>query len=108
LFFEYKTATAPVQSLDDGLLDKPGCGTNTSTENRYCAAVPFILGPEPRTFDELAKGGDGRPPPRGAGGTHARAVPLQWATTQNNLGNALTTHGERESGTVRLEEAVAA
>ena len=28
--------------------------------------------------------------------------------TQNNLGNALKTLGEREDGTVRLEEAVAA
>jgi len=28
--------------------------------------------------------------------------------TQNNLGNALSTLGERESGTARLEEAVAA
>jgi Tetratricopeptide repeat len=35
-------------------------------------------------------------------------VPLQWATTQNNLGNALSTLGERESGTARLEEAVTA
>ena len=35
-------------------------------------------------------------------------VPLDWATTQNNLGNALATLGERESGTARLEEAVAA
>ena len=35
-------------------------------------------------------------------------VPLQWATTQNNLGNALSTLGERESGTARLEEAVSA
>jgi tetratricopeptide (TPR) repeat protein len=34
--------------------------------------------------------------------------PLDWATTQNNLGNALPTLGERESGTARLEEAVAA
>ncbi len=36
------------------------------------------------------------------------ADPLDWATTQNNLGNALTSLGERESGTARLEEAVAA
>ncbi len=36
------------------------------------------------------------------------AFPLQWATTQNNLGNALQTLGERESGTARLEEAVVA
>ena len=35
-------------------------------------------------------------------------VPLGWAMTQNNLGNALTTLGERESGTERLEQAVAA
>ena len=35
-------------------------------------------------------------------------VPLDWAMTQNNLGNALATLGERETGTARLEEAVAA
>ena len=35
-------------------------------------------------------------------------MPLQWATTQDNLGTALWTLGKRESGTVRLEEAVAA
>jgi predicted LPLAT superfamily acyltransferase len=35
-------------------------------------------------------------------------VPLDWAGTQNNLGNALLTLGERESGTARLEEAVQA
>jgi hypothetical protein len=35
-------------------------------------------------------------------------VPLDWATTQNNLGSALRTLGAREGGTVRLEEAVAA
>ena len=35
-------------------------------------------------------------------------VPLDWATTQNNLGTAFATLGERESGTARLEEAVAA
>ena len=35
-------------------------------------------------------------------------VPLDWAMTQNNLGNALRTLGERESGTARLDEAVAA
>jgi tetratricopeptide (TPR) repeat protein len=33
-------------------------------------------------------------------------VPLDWAMTQNNLGNALSRLGERESGTARLEEAV--
>ena len=35
-------------------------------------------------------------------------VPLDWAMTQNNLGTALMRLGERESGTARLEEAVAA
>ena len=35
-------------------------------------------------------------------------MPLDWAMTQNNLGIALWTLGERESGTARLEEAVAA
>ena len=35
-------------------------------------------------------------------------VPLDWAGTQMNLGNALRVLGERESGTARLEEAVAA
>ena len=35
-------------------------------------------------------------------------VPLDWAMTQNNLGDALRALGERESGTARLEEAVAA
>ena len=34
-------------------------------------------------------------------------VPLEWAMAQNNLGLALWKLGERESGTVRLEEAVA-
>ncbi|MBC6445421.1 MAG: tetratricopeptide repeat protein, partial [Alphaproteobacteria bacterium GM202ARS2] len=33
-------------------------------------------------------------------------VPLDWASTQMNLGNALSTLGERESGTERLEQAV--
>jgi Tetratricopeptide repeat len=33
-------------------------------------------------------------------------VPLQWAMTQNNLGTALRTLGERESGTERLLQAV--
>jgi tetratricopeptide (TPR) repeat protein len=38
---------------------------------------------------------------------HARA-PLDWATTQTNLGNAIQRLGERERGSERLEEAVAA
>jgi tetratricopeptide (TPR) repeat protein len=39
--------------------------------------------------------------------TRAR-VPLRWATTQMNLGNALADLGERQTETARLEEAVAA
>ena len=35
-------------------------------------------------------------------------MPLDWAMTQNNLGNALSRLGERENGTARLQEAVAA
>jgi hypothetical protein len=35
-------------------------------------------------------------------------VPLDWARTQNNLGNVLAILGERESGTGRLEQAVTA
>ena len=35
-------------------------------------------------------------------------VPLEWAKTQNNLGNALNALGARESGMARLEEAVGA
>ena len=35
-------------------------------------------------------------------------VPLDWAATQVNFGNALWRLGERESGTARLEEAVVA
>ncbi|MGI9501950.1 MAG: hypothetical protein ACR2RE_02690, partial [Geminicoccaceae bacterium] len=34
-----------------------------------------------------------------------QSAPLNWALAQNNLGNALSTLGERESGTSRLEEA---
>jgi hypothetical protein len=42
------------------------------------------------------------------GNLQGKRVPLQWALTQNNLGNALGTLGERESGTQHLTEAVAA
>jgi tetratricopeptide (TPR) repeat protein len=35
-------------------------------------------------------------------------VPLEWAMIQNNLGTALRLLGEREGGTAKLEEAVAA
>lgn len=35
-------------------------------------------------------------------------IPLNWVMTLNNLGDALRIFGERESGTARLEEAIAA
>ncbi len=35
-------------------------------------------------------------------------VPLKWATTQNNLGTALQTLGEREGSIERLEQGVTA
>jgi tetratricopeptide (TPR) repeat protein len=35
-------------------------------------------------------------------------VPLDWAATQNNLGTALQSLGERESGTQTLQQAVEA
>jgi tetratricopeptide (TPR) repeat protein len=35
-------------------------------------------------------------------------MPLEWATTQNSLGNALLWLGQQEDGRARLEEAVAA
>ena len=37
-----------------------------------------------------------------------KSAPLQFATTQNNLGNALMELGRRENGTARFEQAVAA
>ena len=37
-----------------------------------------------------------------------RPTPLDWAVTQMRLGVALATLGERESGTVRLEQAIVA
>jgi tetratricopeptide (TPR) repeat protein len=40
--------------------------------------------------------------------TPRERVPLDWARTQDTLGDALTSLGQRESGTARLEEAVAA
>src|SRR6516225_4765249 len=40
--------------------------------------------------------------------TPRERVPLQWATIQNDLGNALSVLGERESGTAKLEAAVVA
>ena len=55
-----------------------------------------------------AAGGGGGGLSRRAGGATRERVPLDWARTQMNLGVALQRLGERESGTARLEEAVAA
>ena len=55
-----------------------------------------------------AAGGGGRRLSRSATERTRERVPLQWAETQISLGNALESLGERESGTARLEEAVAA
>jgi hypothetical protein len=54
--------------------------------------------------DSAARGGGGCLPCRVEGYTRERA-PLDWAATQNNLGNALWALGARESATARLEEA---
>ena len=35
-------------------------------------------------------------------------MPLQWASAQNDLGNALLSLGQRESGVARLDQAIAA
>ena len=40
--------------------------------------------------------------------TSRERAPLDWAKAQNNLGHALQTLGERESGTANLEEAIVA
>jgi tetratricopeptide (TPR) repeat protein len=37
-----------------------------------------------------------------------KRAPLQWATTQYNLGNVLLSLGERDGRTAKLEEAIAA
>src|SRR5262249_25018021 len=42
------------------------------------------------------------------GSAMALVMPLDRAMTQNNLGTALSSLGERESGTAKLEEAVTA
>jgi tetratricopeptide (TPR) repeat protein len=47
------------------------------------------------------------PPPAPNGSIRRERVPLEWAMTQSNLGNALLTLGERENGTSHLEEAIA-
>ena len=72
--------------------------------------------PRQRAFDARAnaraarRGWRRRSPPtaRRCRNGRASACRCDWATTQNNLGNALRRLGERESGTARLEEAVAA
>src|SRR6266852_5860184 len=74
------------------------------------AQQPRQCAPETRGTGERdgPPGGGGGGLPCGAGGTDPRAGAARLAITQNNLGNALWGLGERESGTARLEEAVAA
>ena len=55
-----------------------------------------------------AAGGGGSGLPRGVAGAHAERLPLDWAIFQADLGIALQSLGERESGTARLGEAAAA
>ncbi len=82
-----------------------------STETR--AEIQFILAGSLQTLGEQT--GRNEPLEEAVGTYHEvlqeytrERVPLQWATTQNNLGTALSRLGERESGTARLEEAVTA
>ena len=83
--------------------------------------VPLALGHDPeqpgqRALRRLGSGRAARrawrrrsrPTARRSRSGPASASRSHWATTQNNLGIALWTLGERESGTARLEEAVAA
>ena len=76
-----------------------------TTQNNLGIALSSARGAGER---DGAAGGGGRGLSRGAGGEDARARAARLGGTQNNLGNALGTLGERESGTARLEEAVAA
>jgi tetratricopeptide (TPR) repeat protein len=74
--------------------------------NALCRAIHLEkLGAKRRWIDDREDDWQTRRRPDGR--TRER-VPLDWALTQTNLGNALQTLGERESGTARLEEAVAA
>ena len=61
-----------------------------------------------RERDGAAGGGGRRPIARRWRKGRAIACRSNWAATQMNLGTALSRLGERESGTARLEEAVAA
>ena len=70
---------------------------------RRCAGVAWAAGRR----DGEARGGGHRYRAALKERTRER-VPLQWALTQNDLGNALLALGERETGTARLEEAVTA
>ena len=69
------------------------------------------LGNALETLGEWGSGraarGSGRSLSRRAGGTHARSGSARLGDDADNLGFALMRLGERESGTARLEEAVA-
>ena len=72
-------------------------------QSRQCAREARRAGER----DGAARGG-GRGLSRGAGGSDARAGSARLGGDAENLGLALQTLGARESGTARLEEAVAA
>ena len=109
---ERESGTARLEEAVDGL--SRGAG---GTDARAGAARLGDDAEQPRQRACDAGRARERDGAAGGGGAAYRAaleewtrerVPLDWATTQNNLGNALSTLGERESGTARLEEAVAA
>ena len=70
---------------------------------RTISATCFDAGPKRVRHGAGRRGGRHRESPAERKG---KRVLLDWAMTVSNLGNALLTLGERESGTSRLEEAV--
>ena len=101
-------------------LEEAVAAYRTALEGIHPRARPAPVGHDPeqpgqRAFEARgarerhgAPGRGGCGLPRRPRGTDPRARPARLGATQNNLGNALSRLGERESGTARLEEAVAA
>ena len=104
----------------DGAARGGGCGLSRGARGTDARAGSAPVGDDakqPRQCAREARGAGERDGAARGGGSAYRAaleertherVPLDWAMTQNNLGVALQTLGERESGTARLEEAVEA
>ena len=76
-----------------------------TTQNNLGTRAP---GPRRTRERHGAAGAGGGGLPRGAGGVDPRAGAARLGEDPENLGTALQALGERESGTARLEEAVAA